>query len=131
MYFEYEKRRPFSALLGKTLTDVVVSDNKDMITFKTADEEFVMLHDQNCCEHVSIDDVAGEWSDVIGSPIVMAEEVSSEDRQSWQEGPEHDYDESFTWTFYKLGTVKGGVTVRWYGSSNGYYSESVDFYQSK
>lgn len=48
----------------------------------------------------------------------MAEETSSSGEIEW--GTE-------TWTFYKFATVKGYVTLRWYGESNGYYSESVDF----
>ena len=50
----------------------------------------------------------------------MAEEVTHESTNT-------EYGDSQTYTFYKFATVKGYVTVRWYGTSNGYYSESVDF----
>ena len=70
---------------------------------------------------MSIEDVEGQLEDLEGVPLLLAEEYS-EDR-----GPLGEYDDSYTWTFYKFATRKGYVTVRWYGTSNGYYSESVDF----
>lgn len=85
-----------------------------------------MYHDQDCCEAVSIDDIVGDINDLIGSPLTMAEEVTNPDGL----GRKDEYDESYTWTFYKFATNKGYVTIKWYGESNGYYSESVDFIPS-
>lgn len=76
---------------------------------------------------------------MIGVPLLTAEEVSC---GSLEELPDKDRvevrltkakvewdEESETWTFYKFATVKGYVTIRWHGTSNGYYSESVTFCQ--
>jgi hypothetical protein len=54
----------------------------------------------------------------------MAEEVT-------EEGEDDEFGDSSTWTFYKFATNKGYVTIRWFGTSNGYYSESVDFAKVK
>jgi hypothetical protein len=114
----------FSTLVGKTLTAVDVTD--DEVTF-TADsgEQYRLLHYSDCCESVTVESVVGEIADLVGSPITVAEEVtSSENPVGYEKG---EYQDSFTWTFYKIDTAKGGVTIRWYGESNGYYSESVSF----
>lgn len=71
-------------------------------------------------------DIVGDLSDLIGQPLLMAEEVCESDINP--EGVKiPDFQDSFTWTFYKLATVKGYVTISWYGESNGYYNESVSF----
>lgn len=116
-----------SELLGKTLTFITPTEpGDDAITFHCADgTKYEMYHSQDCCENVSVEDIEGDLQDLIGSPITQAEEVGNDE-------PAKDrYDESYTWTFYKLATIKGYVTIRWYGTSNGYYSESVDFRQIK
>jgi hypothetical protein len=111
-----------SVLKDAILIDVELDDTNDtrVITFRTMDGAvYKMLHQEECCEDVYLEDVCGDFDDIIGSPILSVEAVSSEDDQACEYGE---------WTFYKIDTNKGGVTLRWYGSSNGYYSTDVKFY---
>lgn len=82
-----------------------------------------MYHDQDCCDSVSINDIIGDIDDLLNTPILLAEERSSDDPEDF-DPTNH---ESYTWTFYELATIKGTVQIRWFGESNGYYSESVTF----
>lgn len=128
-------------LIGKVLTEVK-NNNYELIFICNDGKEYKMFHQQACCESVSIDDINGDLQDLVGSPITLAEEVSNEDFEnsfsskfkdvegscSEKKDEEGNYEpDSCTWTFYKLATVKGYVDIRWFGESNGYYSESVDF----
>lgn len=123
-----------SVLLGKTLVAIEVErTSDDYILFHTSDGEvYRMYHSQDCCESVCIEDICGDLEDLIGEPLIVAEEVNNyhEAYTLLQPNPEIEggVDESFTWTYYKFDTKKGGVSIRWFGTSNGYYSESVDFY---
>jgi len=86
------------------------------IVFKTSNGVFLMYHDQDCCEDVRVDDVVGK-ADLVGAVVLdLIEKISKECVNT-----------SCTWTFYTLKTNKGYTDIKWYGESNGYYSESVDF----
>lgn len=118
----------FEDLIGKTLKAVRFDPQSDdhRIYFEVDnDEQYMLWHRNDCCENVSVESIDGDLEDLIGSPILLAEEVSSSSDD--EERSLDDYAESWTWTFYKLSTIKGSVTIRWYGTSNGYYSERVDF----
>ncbi len=121
-------------LLGKVIKDIrVIKDDTnedDSISFTISDEErYVMKHFRDCCESVVIDDICGDINQLIGRPVLIAEERTNHEDETnakyQMDGISSD--DSFTWTFYELATLNGAVTIRWYGSSNGYYSESVDF----
>jgi hypothetical protein len=117
----------FVELEGKILTDIQGDVGDEEMIFTTSDgKKYRLYHYQDCCEDVSIEDIVGNLNDLIGVPLLMAEEVSFENKNpDGVNVPK--YQDSFTWTFYKLATIKGYVTIRWYGASNGYYSESVSF----
>jgi hypothetical protein len=123
----YNRCVEFETLKDKVLKEVTVGS--DNITFITDNGEvYNMYHDQDCCESVYIESVVGDIEDIIGVPLLIAEESTSGENPEGAEVSE--YQDSFTWTFYKLATIKGYVDIRWYGESNGYYSESVSLYKA-
>lgn len=111
-------------LLGKTITEITgAEEGGDRIEFTMYNgERYVMFHNQDCCEYVYIKSIEGDIQDLIGQTLTMAEVATQE-----MERDEDGYDDSGTWTFYKFATIKGYVTITWLGTSNGYYSESVEF----
>lgn len=92
----------------------------DVILFKTATRLFMMSNTEECA-CTTIEDICGNLDDLIGSPIIRCYSTTNHDNQI--NGGNRD--DSFTWTFYHIYTVKGYVTIRWYGSSNGYYAEDA------
>lgn len=126
-------------LVGKIL--VSAESTGDELRLKTTDgKTYLFYHSQDCCESVTIDDICGDLDSLVGSPLLIArEDTNVPDKskgalENESKGVTYDYrngvgvyeDESCTWTFYQFATIKGYVTVKWYGSSNGYYSERVD-----
>ena len=110
------------SLLNKVIIKIDKTDDELIFTTNEG-KRYRAYHQQDCCESVYIEDIEGNLDDLLNSPILQAEEsTNSEDTFGKIE-----YPDSFTWTFYKLATIKGYVTIRWLGESNGYYSESVDF----
>ena len=119
----------FEKMIGQVFTEVATLGFKRWpekpvaLAFSNEAGEHRFEHAQDCCESVWLESIDGDLADLVGEPITMAEEVSS-DRDDRLENS----DDSYTWTFYKFATAKGFVTVRFYGTSNGYYSEGVTYF---
>lgn len=116
----------FLELIGKTITKIETGGvGDDEIRFILDDGTiYKMYHNQSCCENVEIDDIVGDLDDLLNFPILLASVDKNYDDKF---GKDLSDDRSFTWTFYNISTIKGHVTIKWFGESNGYYSEEVDF----
>ena len=120
-----DTQKGMALMLGKTFVQVTGAVGNFDLLFETANgERFMFSHQQDCCERVDINDIVGDLQDLVGEPLLVAEEVQGVTPVDFDEG-DH---ESVTWTFYKFATRKGYVDVRWLGESNGYYSEGVDLF---
>jgi hypothetical protein len=117
-------------LRGETLKSIKGMEvGSDAVIFETVyGRKFQLYHNQDCCESVDINEVIGNPDDLIGCFLSMAEDVSNENFDTPETDNHYDVHE---WTFYKFGTLKGYVTLRWLGTSNGYYSTSVSFMEIK
>ncbi len=45
---------------------------KNQLVFKNDKEYFKFYHEQDCCESVSIEDITGDLTDLVDSPILFA-----------------------------------------------------------
>jgi hypothetical protein len=113
---------PIEELIGQTIVaiDGLNTGSEEVKLTLDSGKTCRFFHGQDCCENVVVNEIVGDVNDLIGTPIVVAEERVSGTR----EDEPNDY-ESCTWTFYTFRTHKGTVDVRWLGTSNGYYSEDV------
>jgi hypothetical protein len=98
--------------------DIADYDADALLFVEDNGTRYVMFKKRDCCCTGEIKDIVGDFSDLLNTPILNAECVTNSSRD------EDEY-ESETWTFYKLSTIKGYVTISWHSSSNGYYSEEV------
>ncbi len=112
------KLEVFHSLIGVVLTRIQCELGSTKMKLTCSDgRKFVFYSFEASCGNdvkVWVEDIVGDINDLLNSPILEAEEISSE-----KKGDQ-------TWTFYRFSTVKGTVTIRWLGESNGYYSEKVD-----
>lgn len=103
---EYQNNESLTCILGKTLTTALAFDN--IVALETSDgDNYWLMHEQDCCEEVVLQDVCGDLDDLIGKPILSAESRTSSDSDDG------------LWTFYHLATCKGRVDLRWVGTSEG------------
>ena len=100
----------FVKLQGKIITEIEVSKDSTSIRI-VCDDGYIynMYHEQDCCEDVHLEDICGDLEDLIGVPILLANETTSDKDPS----PNAEY---FMWTFYTLRTIKGTVTLRWWAT---------------
>ncbi|MFY8211697.1 MAG: DUF7448 domain-containing protein [Candidatus Nanopelagicus sp.] len=114
----------FADLKDKVLKEVKQDGDRELYFTTTEGDTFKLYHEQDCCESVYIESIVGDLEDLVGWPILVAEHACGD---SPNDDEETLFDDSNSWAFYKIATIKGYVDIRWVGSSNGYYSESVDF----
>lgn len=126
--------KKFENLLGKVLKKIERTDSKEygerlIFVLKNGNKYCLYNPEHGNDQRLFIEDVCGDLTDLIDNPILLAEEVSNHNKNPEKIKPpkNQEEDNSFTWTFYKLSTILGSVTIRFYGESNGYYSEKASF----
>jgi len=107
-----------SKLSGKTINHIIgLEKGSERVEIETTDGfRFILYHIQDCCEIVLLEDYDIEAKELEGAYVTEAF-LSMKDGKGY---------ESSTWSFYRIITNKGTLCMRWFGTSNGYYSEKVD-----
>ena len=122
----YDNEVPLNELVGRTISQItgLETESEEVHIHTKCGREYVVVHLKQCCEEVCLIDFTGDAQDLVGAVILSAEACSNTDGDlEDQYGGRREE----TWTFYKIETTKGGIWMRWFGSSNGFYSTEVNF----
>jgi hypothetical protein len=109
--------------IGQEIREVKFINKEEIILTNIHNGKCKFYHDNDCCEDFYfVDFDLEEAKDIlIGNPIIKFEIESNSDDE-----PDDDCQDSYTWTYIKISTIKGTLTIRGFGTSNGYYSEEPD-----
>lgn len=108
-------------LKGKTITKIKNENGGGRVVIFTKEGPiYRMDHQQDCCETVLCTEIEGEIEQILNSPVTNTKEIIEHD----EEGKLSDY-ESLTLTDFLIETESARLLIKWLGTSNGYYSESV------
>lgn len=103
-------------LVGKTIKDIMVADDKMAIKFICDDGEHIARADTDCCAHTWIEHME---LPALGFPcqVVKAEDLGIEDITD----PDEEYDDRTLKYGLKLTTDRGEIVIDYRNESNGYY----------
>lgn len=107
---------------GKKITGLSLYGEEGPLFICSDGTQFLLTHLQECCENVDLEDANAAESFWLALNEGKEVTIISADERSNNEESEY---ESETWTFYNFDTDQGYLNLRFYGSSNGYYSEGV------
>lgn len=104
-------------LIGRTITGVMLAEDKEAILFKTTGGDIVAKCDADCCSHTWIENVE---LPVNGFPALVsaAEDVPMPDLGNGDA-------ECIQYYGFKITTDKGDIVIDYRNESNGYYGGSL------
>lgn len=116
----------YTEFSGKTIQEIRgCKKHSDEVTIKFTDGSCLKFyHRQDCCETVLLEDFDVTPEDLVNANIISIEERISNSNEN-EIKPLNTWDQSYTWSFYVIKTSRFTMTMRWYGESNGWYSETV------
>ena len=106
-------------MIGAQILGVVgLKAQSEQLVIKTDRGELTLKHEVDCCEAVYLEEFTGTAESLVGAIVTS---FTKDTREGEQDRGSH----VEMWTFYNLVTSRQDLSLRWYGSSNGYYSIAV------
>lgn len=109
----------FDFIVGKTIESVIgLESQSEKVVLTFTDDTYVIFHhQQSCCESVYLEDyeLTGKLEYGVINDAYSTSKCDDDE----------ECDNIKLWTFYNINTSKGTLNLRWYGTSNGYYSVGV------